>query len=70
MIGVLLSDLKQTLRDAFDAQFRLWAGAVFMALALVSIQYEEIIAPGVNRLSDAWGHAASDVGRRLTSFTL
>lgn len=70
MLATFMSDTRQKLRGVFDAQFRLWAGAAFMALALVSIQYEEIIAPGVGRLSDAWGSAASDVGRKLTSFSL
>lgn len=70
MIGIALNDFRQTLRETFDAQFRLWAGLAFMALALVAIQYDEIIAPEVTRLSDGWGAVASDVGRKLSSFTL
>jgi hypothetical protein len=41
-----------------------------MAVALVAIQYDEIIAPGVNRLSEGWNTAATDMGRRLTAFSL
>jgi len=70
MIGFALSTLKQNLLHVFDAQFRVWAGAAFMALALISIEYDEIIAPEMNRLSDAWGSVATDVGRKLASFTL
>jgi hypothetical protein len=42
----------------------------FMALAMASIQYDEIIAPGVGRISDAWNSATSDLGRSLAGFTL
>ena len=65
-----LGDMKQTLRNVMDGQVRLWAGLAFMALAMVSIQYDEVIAPNVDRLSDGWSMAATDIGRRLTSFTL
>jgi len=70
MFGFDLSEMKQTLRDVLNAQVRLWAGAAFMALAMASIQYEEVIAPSVDRLSDGWSVAATDLGRRLSSFTL
>jgi len=64
------SDMKQTLRNTMDAQVRLWAGLAFMALAMVSIQYDEVIAPNVERVSDGWSMAATDFSRRLSSFTL
>lgn len=70
MIGIALGDLRQALSEAALRQFRLWAGAAFMALALVAIEYEEVIAPEVGRISDAWSSLASDLGRRLASFTL
>jgi hypothetical protein len=70
MFGFDLSEMKQKLRYAWDAQVRVWAGAAFVALAMASIQYEEVIAPGVDRLSDSWSTAATDFSRRLTSFTL
>lgn len=67
---VMVQELKSTLRGLFDRQLRLWAGMAFMALAMASIQYDEIIAPGVGRISDAWNSAATDLGRTLASFTL
>lgn len=70
MFGYQLAEMKEQMRSVFDTQLRMWAGAAFMALAMVSIQYEEIIAPGVDRISDAWGTAATDVGRRISSLTL
>lgn len=66
----MIDDMKTTLRSLFDRQFRLWAGMAFMTLALASIQYDEIIAPGVGRISDAWNSATTDLGRTLASFTL
>lgn len=67
---VMLDDLKAMLRTVCDRQFRLWAGMAFMTLALASIQYDEIIAPGVGRISEAFNAATSDLGRSLASFTL
>jgi hypothetical protein len=67
---VMIDDLKAMLRSLCDTQFRLWAGMAFMVLAMASIQYDERIAPGVGRISDAWNTAASDLGRSLASFTL
>jgi hypothetical protein len=65
-----LSDMKQTIQDLLDAQVRLWAGLAFMALAMVSIQYDEVIAPEVNRFSEGWSTVATDFSRKLASFTL
>lgn len=45
-------------------------GAAFVAAAMISIQYQEVVAPHVSRLSDAWSNTALDLGRRLSSFTL
>jgi hypothetical protein len=67
---VMFDDLKATLRSLGDRQLRLWAGMAFMALALISIQYDEIIAPGVGRISDAWNSATADLGRSLAGLTL
>jgi membrane protease subunit (stomatin/prohibitin family) len=64
------TELKQSLRLSFDRQFRRWAGVAFMALAMMSIQYDEVIAPEVNRLSDNWSTVATDFSKRLSSFTL
>lgn len=66
MFGIDFSGMRQTFQAAFDAQFRLWVGAAFVALALAAIQYDEIIAPELSRIGDAWSTAAG----KLTSFTL
>lgn len=65
---VMIGELKATLRSLGNTQFRFWAGIAFMALALASIQYDEIIVPGVGRISQAWNSAASDFTRSLASF--
>lgn len=70
MLSSALSDMKQTMRSAWHSQYRIWAGLAFMALAMVAIQYDEVLAPRVNGLSDGFGAIASDMSRRLTSFTL
>ena len=67
---VMVDDLKASLRSLCDTQFRLWAGMAFMVLAMASIQFDEIIVPGVGRISDAWNSATSDLGRSLAGFTL
>lgn len=63
-------DLAGKVRDALTPHWRGMAGAFFMVLALVAIEYDEIFAPSVNRISDAWSATAKDVGGKLTSFTL
>jgi hypothetical protein len=70
MFSSTLSDMKQTMRSAWHSQYRVWAGLAFMALAMVSIQYDEVVAPKVHGFSDGFGAIASDMSRRLTSFTL
>jgi hypothetical protein len=60
--------LKDTFRDLFAAQTRSWMGAAFVAVAMFSIQYEEVFAPHVARISDAWTNTAADFNRKLTSF--
>lgn len=66
----MVDDMKATFRSLFDTQFRLWAGMAFMTLAMASIQYDEIIAPSVGRISNAWSSATTDLGRSLAGFTL
>lgn len=70
MFGHVVADLKQSARRIVDAQWRAMAGLAFMCLAMAAIQYDEIIAPKVERLSDGWSTAATDLGRKLSSFTL
>jgi hypothetical protein len=67
MFSFDLSGVRGWVRNALDAQVRLVAGTVFIALALVSIEYDEIIAPSVDRFSAALG-AVGDFGRKLTGF--
>lgn len=70
MFGHVVADLKLGARRAFDTQWRAMAGLAFMCLAMAAIQYDEIIAPEVARLSDGWSSVATDLGRKLSGFTL
>jgi hypothetical protein len=69
MFGHVFAELKQRARRLLDAQWRALAGVAFMCLAMAAIQYDEIIAPEVARLSDGWSSAAAGLGRKLSSFT-
>ena len=64
-----LKAAKQMLQRALDAPWRALAGFAFVLMAMAAIQYEEKIAPGVNRISDGWSGVA-EFSRKLTSFTL
>ena len=70
MFGLVLdlSDWRDALRDLLAAQTRTWMGAAFVALAMISIQYQEVLAPHVARVSDAWTNTAADLNRKLSSF--
>ena len=46
------------------------AASTFMVLAMVSIQYDEHLAPELNRLNDGFSHVAMDFSKKLSSFTL
>jgi uncharacterized membrane protein len=65
-----LGEVRRILRGVLDAQWRTFAGLVFMALAMAAIEYDEFIAPEVSRISDGWSTVATDFSRRLASFTL
>ena len=64
------AELKHNVRSAFDKQWRMWAGLVSIALAIFAIQYDEVIAPEVNRFSEGWTTVATDFSRKLASLTL
>ena len=66
----MVGKMRQTLLKLYETQFRMWAGLAFMLAAMAAIEYDEIIAPEMNRISDAWGSVATDFSRRLASFTL
>jgi hypothetical protein len=70
MFAFALTEMKQSLGDRWDRVYRFFAGGAFVVLAMASIQYDEHVAPNVERVSHAWSMTATDVGRRLTSFTL
>jgi hypothetical protein len=70
MFKIALIELKQNLRSVFDMQWRMFAGAAFMVLAMAAIQYEERLAPELTRLNDGFSHAATDFSKKLASFTL
>ncbi|GIK49963.1 MAG: hypothetical protein KJZ75_02010 [Hyphomonadaceae bacterium] len=65
-----LSGVRSWLRDFADAQWRMLGGLAFMIIAIAAIQYDELVAPEVSRLSDSWSSAATDFSRKLASFTL
>lgn len=60
-LAMVIADLKSALRASFAAQWRRLAGAAFVCLALVSIAYDEALAPHMDR----WTHAASELTRKL-----
>lgn len=70
MFGSHLSGFKTKMRSALDGAVRFWAGAAFVVLAMASIQYEEVIAPGVSQMGDALLGVTADFRTRLSSFTL
>jgi hypothetical protein len=70
MFGFALTEMKQHVNDRWDLMYRFFAGGAFVVLAMASIQYDEHVAPNVERVSNAWSMTATDVGRRLSSFTL
>src|SRR6185295_4783703 len=49
-----LYDLRDTLRSLVAAHARAWVGAAFVASAMVSIQYEEVFAPHMSRITNMW----------------
>ncbi|MEZ5959881.1 MAG: hypothetical protein R3C30_05570 [Hyphomonadaceae bacterium] len=70
MFKIAFIELKQNLRSAFDTQWRGLAGLAFMVLAMAAIQYDERLAPELNRLNDGFSHVATDFSKKLASFTL
>ena len=68
MIGLALdfSDAREAFNNLISTHLRTWIGAAFVALAMLSIQYEEVIAPNVSRISDAW----SSTTAKLTNLSL
>jgi hypothetical protein len=65
MFAFVLGGVRRALGRVFDAHYRVLAGLAFMALAMAAIQYDEIVAPGFGRISDALGSATGDIGRKL-----
>ena len=65
-----LYDLRHALRSLVAAHARTWVGAAFVASAMVSIQYEEIFAPHVSRITNMWSSTTADLNRRISGFSL
>ena len=65
-----LHDLREQLDNLVAAQARTWVGAAFVAVAMFSIQYEEVFAPHVSRITDMWTGATADLNRRLADISL
>jgi hypothetical protein len=65
-IAIDLYDFKTALRVLFAAQTRAWMGAAFVATALFAIEYEEVVAPHLERVTHAWSTAAA----KISAFSL
>lgn len=65
-----LKHLGRQMRETLTPHWRVWAGAFFVATALFSIQYDEVVAPTVGKLSQTWSNTALDLGKKLSSFAL
>jgi hypothetical protein len=70
MFKIAIIELKQNLRSAFDTHWRGLAGVAFMVMAMAAIQYDERLAPELNRLNDGFSTVATDFSKKLASFTL
>jgi hypothetical protein len=66
MIALDFSDAREALTNVLNNHVRTWMGAAFVALAMLSIQYEEVIAPSVSRIGEAW----SSTTARLANLNL
>ncbi|MBI3437364.1 MAG: hypothetical protein HY054_01700 [Proteobacteria bacterium] len=65
-----LHDLREHFDSVIAAQARTWMGAAFVAAAMFSIQYEEVLAPHVERISNAWNATTADISRRISGVSL
>ena len=70
MFKIAAIELKQNFHSAFDTHWRGLAGLAFMVLAMVAIQYDEHLAPELNRLNDSITHVVTNFSNKLSSFTL
>lgn len=52
-------------RELSHAVLNTCLGAVFVAIAVASIEYHETIAPSLSRITDSWANTATDLTRRL-----
>jgi hypothetical protein len=66
----MFDELQRSVRAVLSEPWNALAGVAFICLAMAAIQYDETIAPQVERISDGWSNAATGVSRKLTSFTL
>ena len=70
MFKIALIELQQNFRSAFDTHWRGLAGLAFMVLAMAAIQYDEHLAPELNRLNDGISQVDTNFTNKLASFTL
>ncbi|MBL8537644.1 MAG: hypothetical protein JNM59_09615 [Hyphomonadaceae bacterium] len=61
MLATLLTELKTQSRALLNAQWRVLAGAAFVAVALAAIAYDEAVAPHFDR----WSQIAADFARKV-----
>ena len=70
MLGLIdLRQREQAFIRMLAAKSKVLVGAVFIATALLSIGYEEVLAPGMSRVAHVYDAVADVVGRKLSSLT-
>ncbi|MBL8530237.1 MAG: hypothetical protein JNK94_00750 [Hyphomonadaceae bacterium] len=70
MLTMALSDTSDAFRVFIGSQARFWLGAAFVVLALLAIQYEEVIAPEMGRITNSLDAVTADLRTKLSSFAL
>jgi hypothetical protein len=61
MLAIEVHDLAQNWRELSHKLARACLGAVFVAVAVISIEYDETIAPTLTRLAETFSIGAGDL---------
>ena len=62
MLAIDVHELAQNWRELTHNLARICLGAVFVAIAVISIEYDETIAPSLSRLAEGFSIGAGDLG--------
>ncbi len=60
----MLIRAKRALRNIADANRFFWMSSAFVVMATAAIQYEEVIAPGVSKLTNGFAGVTTAFKRR------